>query len=197
MESSPTAGSGEFREPVAVLTGFSAELWKSRRSFWRAGRISQGHSGIGGGQKVERRLEVRFRCQGLGARCGGRPHKGTRVRKQERLWLGVGAALERGAIVVGAGWVVAGGLLLGLLGFRAQRWFAGGVIRYLAREHDVAQAGLHGIEFRGGDGVCLPRREGAGGFLLRILDALGGRGVRCENLWGGARAASFSGLYWC
>ncbi len=48
MESSSTAGSGEFREPVAVLTGFSAELWKSRRSFWRAGRISQGHSGIGG-----------------------------------------------------------------------------------------------------------------------------------------------------
>src|SRR5260370_5626511 len=62
MESSGTAGSGEFREPVAVLTGFSAELWKFRRSFWRAGRISQGYSGIGG-QKEERGLEARFRCQ--------------------------------------------------------------------------------------------------------------------------------------
>src|SRR5712664_1207513 len=165
MESSGTARSGEFREPVAALTGFSAELWKFRRSFWRAGRISQGHSGIGG-QKEERRLEVRFRCQGLGARCGGRPHNGTRVRKQKRLRLGVGAALESRAIVVGAGWVVAGGLLLGLLGFRAQRRFAWGVIRYLAREHDVAQAGLHGIEFGGGDDVFLPRGEDAGDFLL-------------------------------
>src|SRR5260370_33613868 len=65
--------------------------------------------------------------------------------------LRVGAALERGAVVVGAGWVVASGLLLGLLGFRAQRRFAWGVVRDLAREHDVAQAGLHGIEFGGGD----------------------------------------------
>src|SRR5260370_34906969 len=165
MEWGGTAGLGEFREPVAALTGVSAELWKFRRSFWRAGCISQGHSGIGE-QKEERRLEVRFRCQCLGARCGGRPHKGTRVRKQERLWLGVGAALERGAIVVGAGWVVASGLLLGLLGFRAQRRFAWGVVRDLAREHDVAQAGLHGIEFGGGEDVFLPRRKGAGDFLL-------------------------------
>src|SRR5216684_154169 len=179
---------GEWNRAPPLGLGSFASRWRCSQDFQLSfGNLVDRFGGLGvflrdilglGGQKVERRLEVRFRCQGLGARCGGRPHKGTRVRKQERLWLGVGAALESGAIVVGAGWVVAGGLLLGLLGFRAQRWFAGGVIRYLAREHDVAQAGLHGIEFGGGDDVFLPRREDAGDFLLRILDALGRRGMR-------------------
>src|SRR6202011_1775240 len=91
------------------------------------------------------------------------------------LRLRIGAALEGRAIIVGAAGIVAGGLLLGLLGFGAQRRFAWGVIRHLAREHDVTQAALHGIEFGGGDDIFLPCRQNAGNLFLRVFDALGRR----------------------
>src|SRR5713226_6947408 len=110
------------------------------------------------------------------------------------LWLRIGAALERRAIVVGAVGIVAGGLLLGLLGFRAQGGLAGRVVRNLARKHDVAQAALHGIEFGSGDNVFLPRREDAGDFLLRVFDALRRRRMRGENLGDRAGAALFVSL---
>src|SRR6267143_6386020 len=56
------------------------------------------------------------------------------INLRARLRLRVGAALEGGAIVVGAVGIVAGRLLFGLLGFGAQRGLAGGVIRGFARD---------------------------------------------------------------
>src|SRR6266481_5826321 len=88
------------------------------------------------------------------------------------LWLRVGAALERGAIVVGTAGIGAGGLFLRLLCLGAQGRLAGSVVRDLAREHDVAEARLYGIEFGSGDDVFLPRRKNAGDFLLRVFNAL-------------------------
>jgi len=111
----------------------------------------------------------------------GRPVKkrnGSKDPPLQDLWLRIGAALERRAIIVGAAGVVAGGLLLGLLGFGAQRRFAGGVIRHLAREHDVAQAALHGIEFGSGDDIFLPCGQNAGNLFLRVFDAFGRRWMR-------------------
>src|SRR5712692_8787182 len=106
-----------------------------------------------------------------------------------RLWLGVGAALERGAVVVaGAIGIVARGLLLGLLGLGPQGGLVLGV-GDLAGEHDIAEAGLHLVKFGGGDNVFLASRENAGNFFLRVLDALRGRWVRRKNLGDGARAA--------
>src|SRR6266550_132624 len=108
--------------------------------------------------------------------------------------LRVGTALESWPVVVGAVGVVAGGLLLGLFGFGAQRGFARGVIAHFAREHDVAEAGLHGIEFGSSDDVLLPGGQNARNLFLRVFDALGRRRMRGENLGDAARAALFIGL---
>src|SRR5215469_17779703 len=66
--------------------------------------------------------------------------------------LGVGAAFESGTIVVGAVAIVgavgiAGLLFVGLLGLGAQSGLAGLIVLHLTSKHDVAEAGLHGIEF--------------------------------------------------
>src|SRR5260370_42123703 len=95
-----------------------------------------------------------------------------------RLRLRIGAALECGPIVVGAVGIIARGLLLGLLGLGAQSGLAGGVVRDLAREHDVAEAALPLVKFRRRDDVFLPGREDAGDFFLRVFDALRGWGMR-------------------
>ncbi len=108
--------------------------------------------------------------------------------------MGVGAALERGAVVVGGGGVGAGGLLFGLLGFGAERGLAGGVVGGFAGEHDAAEARLHRVEFGSGDDVFRPCREDAGDFLLGVLDALGSRGMRREDLGDGAGTALLVGL---
>src|SRR5207245_8958862 len=111
-----------------------------------------------------------------------------------RLWLGVGAALERGPVVIaGAVGIVARGLLLGLLGLGPQGGLILGVSD-LAGEHDVAEAGFHLVKFGGGDNVFLASRENAGNFFLRVLDALGRGRVRRKNLGNGARAALLIGL---
>src|SRR6266700_3698287 len=119
-----------------------------------------------------------------------------RIQKPRRCKSGlrIGAALERGAVVVGAVGIVARGLLLGLLGLGAQRGLAGLIVLGLAREHDVAEAGLDGVEFRRGDDIFLPGREDASNFLLRILDALRRGRMRGKNLGDGARAALLVGL---
>src|SRR5260370_33165531 len=114
---------------------------------------------------------------------------GMTIAQLNILWLRIGASLESGAIVVGAVGIVARGLLLGLLGLGAQRGLARCVIGHLAREHDVAEAGLHGIEFGGGDDVFLPCGQDAGDFFVRIFDALGRRRMRGESLRDGAGAA--------
>src|SRR6266566_4368551 len=108
--------------------------------------------------------------------------------------LRIGAALEGGAIIVGAVGIVARGLLLGLLGLGAQRGLAGLIVLGLARKHDVAEAGLDGVEFRRGDDIFLPGREDASDFLLRILNALRRGRMRGEDLGDGARAALLVGL---
>src|SRR5260370_35779604 len=64
------------------------------------------------------------------------------------LWLGVGAALERGAVLVaGAIGIVARRRLLGLLGLGAQSGVVLGV-GGLSGEHAVAEAGLHVVQSR-------------------------------------------------
>src|ERR1700674_2312647 len=110
------------------------------------------------------------------------------------LGLGVRAALEGGAVVVGAVGVGAGGLLLGLLGFGAECGLAGGVIAGFAGEHDAAETGLHVVKFGGGDDVFLPRGEDAGDFLLGGFDALWRGRMRGEDFGDGARAALLIGL---
>src|SRR5438445_11458285 len=111
-----------------------------------------------------------------------------------RLWLGVGAALERGPVVIaGAIGVVARGLLLGLLGLGPQGGLVLGVSD-LAGEHDVAEAGLHGVKFRSRHDVFLASRENAGNFFLRVLDALGRGRVRRKNLGNGAESPRLIGL---
>src|SRR5256712_4904308 len=111
-----------------------------------------------------------------------------------RLWLRVGAALERGAVVVaGAVGIVARRLLLGLLGLGAQGGLVLGV-GDLAGEHDIAEAGLHGVKFRSRDDVFLASWENAGNFFLRVLDALGRGRVRRKNLGNGAGTALLIGL---
>src|ERR1700674_1143927 len=110
------------------------------------------------------------------------------------LWLRIGAALERWAIIVGAVGIVARGLLFGLFSFGTQRRLAGGVIADFAREHDVAKAGLHGIKFGSGNDVFLPGGQNARDFFLRVFDALGRRRMRGENLGDAAWAALFIGL---
>src|SRR6266699_1696695 len=112
-----------------------------------------------------------------------------RIAQLNILWLRIGASLECGAIVVGAVGIIARRLLLGLLGLGAQSGLAGCVVRDLAREHDVAEAGLHGIEFGGGDEVFLPCGQDAGDFFLRVFGALVRRRMRGENRGVGARAA--------
>src|SRR5260370_6676039 len=114
---------------------------------------------------------------------------GMTIAQLNILWLRIGASLESGAIVVGAVGIVARGLHLRSLGLGAQRGLARSVIGHLAREHDVAEAGLHGIEFGGGDDVFLPCGQDAGDFFLRVFDALRRRRMRGENLGDGAGAA--------
>ena len=98
----------------------------------------------------------------------GRPMKKKNGSKDPPLQdrLGIGAALQGWAVVIGAAGVGARWLLFGLLGFRAQGGRAGSVVRDLAREHDVTQTALHGIEFGGGDDVFLSHGEDPGDFLL-------------------------------
>src|SRR6266702_5754121 len=117
-----------------------------------------------------------------------------RIAQINILWLRIGASLEGGAIVVGAVGIIARRLLLGLLGLGAQRGLAGLIVLGLAREHNVAEAGLDGVEFRRGDDIFLPSREDASNFLLRILNALRRGRMRGEDLRDGARAALLVGL---
>src|ERR1700730_10708314 len=62
--------------------------------------------------------------------------------------------------------------LLLLFGPRAQAWLSGGVILDLPCEHDVAQASLHAIKFRGGNDVFRPIGQNACNLFLRVFDAL-------------------------
>src|SRR5260370_2365997 len=103
-----------------------------------------------------------------------------------RLGLRVGAALESGAVVVGAAGVGARRLLLGLLGLGAQSGLTGSVVGNLAREHDIAKASFYRVKFRAGDNVFLFGGEDARDFLLRVFDAFGRWWVRRAHLGDGA-----------
>src|SRR4029077_12209540 len=63
-----------------------------------------------------------------------------------------------------------------------------GVLHFLG-EHDVAQAGFDGVEFRRGHDVFLFGRQNTRDFLLRVFDAFGVRRMRRENLGDGTWAA--------
>src|SRR5207253_9040670 len=63
-----------------------------------------------------------------------------------------------------------------------------------AREHDVAKATLHLVEFRSRYDVFLASRENARDFLLRVRNALGRGRVSGENLWDSAGATLLVGL---
>src|SRR5260370_40988897 len=115
---------------------------------------------------------------------------GMKIAQLNIVWLRIGASLESGAIVVGAVGIVARGLLLGLLGLGAQRALARCVIGHLAREHDVAEAGLHGIAVGGGADVFLPCVQDPGGFFLRAFCGLRRRWMPGDSLGGGDVAAA-------
>src|SRR5438445_6215453 len=103
-------------------------------------------------------------------------------------WLRIGTALERWPIVVAAVGIVARGLLLGLLGLGAQGRLTGCVVRDLAREHDIAEAGLDGIKLGRGNKVFLFRRQDAGNLFLRILNAVRSRRMRRKHLGNSPRS---------
>src|SRR5262249_36002917 len=60
--------------------------------------------------------------------------------------------------------------------------------------HNVAEASLHGIKFRGGDDVFLASRKNARDFFLRVADALRRWRMRGEGLRDGAGTALLVGL---
>src|SRR5882724_4034168 len=104
------------------------------------------------------------------------------------------APLQSGPVVICAAGIVAGRPLLGLLGLGTQCGFAGRVVMRFSGGHDVAEARLHGVEFRGGHNVFLFGRQDARNFPLRIFDAFGRWRVRGEHPRNRARAALLVGL---
>src|SRR5271168_5020123 len=98
----------------------------------------------------------------------------------------VRTALQRWAVIVRAARVGAGGtraiglILVRLLGFRAQGRLVRPRLHFLG-EHDVAQAGLHGIKLRRGNDIFLLGRQNARDLFLRALDAFRRRRMRRKN----------------
>ena len=91
----------------------------------------------GNGTEIEQRLRRHYRVVLIVANRTVRPTQNSRLAPQ-MLGLRIGAALEGGAVVVGAAGVVAGRLLFGLFSFGAERGLAGGVVAGFAGEHDAA-----------------------------------------------------------